>query len=653
VPFTVVGVAPPWFFGPAVGRSFDVIVPLGAYPLLVSEHGIANNWLSIMVRRKAGQTFDQASAALELAQARMRADGSGISGAAPVLSLRSAQTGYSLVPGQYTRLLLTVMAVVAIVLLIACSNLANLLLARASARRRELGARLALGASRGRLVQQLLTESVVVTAIGAAGGLVVAWWGSRLLVRQLSSEASLTTGRIMFGSANLFLDLSVDWRVLLFTMAVTGAAALLFGLAPALQASGVAPMDVLKSDGTTPRGARRTRSGLAGWLIVSQVALSLVLVVAAGLLLRTFSALATVRLGYEPEDVLVVDLLSAGTPVDASTSLQTYDRILNRVRALAGVRHASMSNVPPFNGIGIGVQTADGDPWVAGALVSPGWFDTFGTRLLAGRDFTPNDRAGAPRVAIVNQAFAKAFLPDGFPMGRRISLATANGSPPAVEIVGLAEDIASSSLREPPPPAVFVPLAQVDEGFGADILQIALEEQGLSLSVRSRGESSGSLRASVADAVAAIDPRLTLTFRSPAREVEALLTEERVMAMLSAFFGVLALLLAAVGLYGVTSYAVSRRRAEMGVRVALGANQASIVRLILARSLALTSAGIVVGVIGAAAMTRYLQVLLWGLSPHDPATFIGVPVLFLLVSAIAAVVPAVRAGKVDPLVSLR
>ncbi len=657
VPFTIVGVTPPDFFGPAVGRTFDVIIPLSDYALVMSEHGIANNWLSVMARRKPGQSLEQAAVALRVAEDRMRqaALSQGTPEDLPSFTLRPAATGYSQVRGQYARPLFTVMAVVGLVLLIACANLATLLLARGAARGHELSARLALGASRSRLVQQLLTESLVLAATGAIAGLVIAWWGSRLLVRQLSNEAALTTGRIMFGSANLFLDLSLDWRMLAFTAAVTIGAVLVFGLVPALRVSSINPIDVLKEKGGGPSRSGRSsasRVGLTGSLVVSQVALSLVLVVAAGLLVRTFSSLATVRLGFQPDEMLVIDIASPARAVEPLESLQLYEQALERVRRLPGVAEATVSNVPPFNGFGVGVEVSGASEWVAGAFVSPGWFKTFGTPLVAGRDFTERDRSGTPRVAVVNRAFARAFLNGASPLGRTMTISTETPGPP-VEIVGVAEDIASSSLREEPPPVVYVPLAQVDRNFGADILQISLEEQGLSLSVRAERGSPMLLRDAVAHAVGAISPEWMLTFRSLSGEVDALLTQERVIAMLSGFFGVLALLLAAVGLYGVTAYSVSLRRAEMGIRLALGADRVGVLTAILRQSLALTCLGIVIGLGAAAASTRYLEALLWGLTPLDPLTFAGVPLLFAVVAALAAFIPARRATRVDPLAALR
>ena len=656
VAFTIVGVTPSGFFGPAVGRTFEVIVPLADYPLLVPPHVIANNWLSLMARRKTGQTLEQAAAALDAARGAAvdaaRATGAGAE--MPQLTVRPARTGYSQVRREYARPLVTVMAVVGLVLLIACANVTTLLLARASARQQELGARLALGASRARLVQQLLIEAAVITSLGAVLGVAIAWWGGHLLVRQLSGEAVLTTGRIMFGSANLSVDLSPDWRVFGFVTASVTAATLVSGLVPAICGSALPPIDVLKERRARHTAQPRTRAaaGLTRSLLVWQVALAMVLVVAAGLLGRTFSQLSTVRLGYQPEHVLVVDIASNGTAGKAAPDLQIYERVLERVRALDGVQQASISNVPPFNGIGLGVEAPGGPQWIAGALISPGWFQTFGTALVAGRDFAPGDRTGTPRVAVVNQAFVRAFFGGAGAVGRTLTIAN-DTQGPSVEIVGVVEDLASSSLREPPPPALYVPMAQVDQGVGADLLHTSLEEQGLSLAVRSEGASPWRLAAAIADSIRNVDPELTLTFRLPAGEVDALLTRERVVATLVGFFGVLALSLAAIGLYGVTACTASQRQAELGIRLALGAERGAILTLVLGHALATTGAGIALGIIGAAALTRYLDALLWGVTPLDTVTFITAPLVFGVVTVLAAVVPAWRAARVDFVNALR
>ena len=639
--FTIVGVTPPGFFGPVVGRTFDVMVPLSAFGLIMPEAWLDTNFgfLTMIARLKPGQTVREATEGLS------------------PMTLVPAATEQSYFRGQYARPLYTLMAVVALVLLVACATIANLLLARATARRQEMSVRLAIGGSRLRLVRQLLTECVVLSACGAIGGVVIAALGSRLLVTQLAAESVLTTGRVAYGSARLFLDVSIDWHVLAFTTMVALGSALLFGVAPALRASGIAPIDVLKEGGPTSDSGAKAATGF----VIAQLALSLVLVVAANLLIRTFSSLANLQLGFEPERVLIVDVDAGRSSIAPDARLALYKRALDVVRAVPGVSGAAISNATPATrgGLFAPVALTDAAPRLRGAsaeqavnavvmVVSPGLFDTFGTPLLAGRDFTAADRRTAPPVVIVNQSFARS-LPSGIgALGSTIAVPTRE-TPSRMQIIGVVGDTAAWPLRDPIPPAVFLPLEQADDM----LLELSLEEQGLSLSARVDGRPPQRLTRAIGAALADVDPGLALTFRSPADEIAASLTQERVVAVLSGLFGVLAVGLAALGLYGVTAYAVARRRTEIGIRIAVGAGTRDVIRLVVGQSVSDTMAGIALGLAGAAAVTRYLEGLLFGLTPLDPGTFASVSILFVIVSMLAAFIPAHRATRVDPVVTLR
>ena len=658
VPFTIVGITPPEFFGMEVGRLFDVAVPIGDEPLLHGpetflEKGRAY-WLSIMARLKATQTLGAAEALLRAVQPQIRE--ATLPENLPAQALERYLTGtegFALVPAksgtsdlrrQYERALWTISAVVAVVLLVACANIANLLLARGSARQHELSVRCALGASRGRLVRQLFAESVVLAATGAAVGLLMASWGSRFLVHQLSTQTN-----------PIVLDLRTDGRVLLFASGVAVLAALLFGIAPALYTSRAVPMDALKTHGAGRAGRARTR--LASGLVVAQVALSLVLVVTAGLFARTWAALVTRELGFDRERVLLVNIDGQRARTDPVQRALVFERAREAVRALPGVANAAASIVTPLQGGGM-VNQIEVSGWtpvpptVLGGIantwanvVSPDWFTTLGIPFVAGRDFTDRDRSGMPLVAIVNQALVRTFLNGANPLGRTITwIPTREAS---MEIVGVVADAAYGSPRERVPPTVYTPLAQFA------ILPRTDPLANVNLSVRSGGGSAVLLTKSVAGAIEGVDPLLALTFRPLADQVNASLTRERVVALLAGSFGALGLLLAGLGVYGVTAYAVSRRRTEIGIRMALGAAPVGVIRLVLSRVLLLVGIGVIVGTGVSLWASRFVATLLYGLEPRDPATLVGAIVVLATVGALAGSLPAWRASRIDPAQVLR
>jgi putative ABC transport system permease protein len=653
VVFSIIGVTGPDFFGPDVGRAFDVAVPIGTEPIFRGKESMLNQrsswWLTVMARLKPGQSIDAGTAAIRSQAPQIREATLPDWGAdtkdylKETFTLVPAGTGNSPLRRRYARPLWTILVVVGLVLLIACANIANLLLARATARRHEWSVRLALGASRWRLVRLLLTESLLLSGSGAALGLLVARWGSRLLVHQLSTQTN-----------TVFLDLSLDWRVLAFTSTVTVLTALLFGTAPAFRAAGVAPMEAIKEHG---RGSSsESRVSLASGLIVAQVALSVVLVVAAGLFMRTFASLANLHLGFDRDRVLLVNVSAQRTDIPATGRLATYERIREAVVAAPGVASAAVSIVTPVSGntwnnfvaVSGGVALPERQSSSTFNWITPGWLATFGTTLVAGRDVQPSDGKMTPPVALVNQAFAKRFLNGANPIGHTVMIGKNFGMTPTPprEVVGVVADAVYRSLREPVPPTIYVPLAQFDEARRP-------APPTMAISVRPLSGTPAQLARSVSAVIAGVNKDLALTFRPLADQVDASLTQERVVAMLAGFFGALALLLAGLGLYGVTSYAVSRRRTEIGIRMALGAAPGGVVRLVLSRVTLLVGMGVLVGAGVSVWAAKFVETLLYGLEPRDPVTLAGAAIVLGTVGALAGWLPAYRASRIDPAEVLR
>ena len=650
VPFTIVGVTPPGFDGPERGRTFDIAVPLRAEPLIrrsgsyLAERGTW--WLTLLARLKPDQTIEQAAAALNGLRPQIR-EATMPEGLRPAnqerylrapFAVRPASTGTSALRRRYTEPLQVMLAGVGLVLLIACANIANLLLARVPARRRELTIRMALGASRVSLARQLLIEGLLLSGIGAGLGLLVSRLGSRVLVRQLSTYTS-----------NVALDVPLDWRVLGFTIALAVFVTIVFSAGPALRAVRVAPSEALKADGRGLVGDRGM--GLTQALLTVQVAVSVVLLVAAGLFVGTFVSLARRDAGFDRQAVLVATVNATRSPVAPAARPALYARLRETAAALPGVSSAAVSAVTPTSGdwafsahVPSARSVSEDDRHTFVNIVTPDWFKTYGTRLIVGRDFTPQDTAAAPRVAIVNEAFVRHFIGGQPATGLMIEYRDGSRSTvPPTQIVAVVQDGIYRSLREQVPPVMYLPLSQrPNDPFPS-----------VSLSVRSTDGNPAALIHSLSAAMGEIDADLTFTFRSLQTQLDATLTHERILAMVSGFFGALALLLAACGLYGVTAYAVSRRRTEIGLRLALGAKPASILRMILGRVAAVVLAGIAIGALVSTWLAGYVRTLLFGLTPHDPLLLLGAGVVLLLVGLLAGFVPARRAASLDPATVLR
>jgi len=656
-PVTIVGVTPPAFLGPEVGRAFEIALPIGSAPAILNEHTWAKpegrSYLAVMLRLKPGQSREGASSLLrgmqhQIVEAAMPRNG--IWG--PVQDdlmkdpfvLTPAAAGTSELRRQYSQPLLTVLAIAAAVLLVACVNVANLLLARATARQQELQVRLAIGASRWRILQQMLVESLLLSTMGASLGMVMAAWGSRTLVAQLSTWFD-----------RIVLDVSLDWRVVAFTAVVTVATGVLFGMAPAITAFDLAR----HSGGRSAIGARSTDSrravALRGGLLVAQVALSLVLVVAAGLFVRTFQKLGEVPLGFDSDRVLVVSVNSSRSTVEATDRSSFYTRLVETVRAIPGVAHAAASLNTPVNR---GVTFVTDFRSVGGRdlplnerrsivnLVTPGWFETYGAAIKAGRPIQDIDTKATPLVVVVNEAFAQKVFGNRTVVGEYIAPDIRGDfePPPPMLIVGVVGNSVDQSLRYEAVPAVYQPVAQFSR-------PMTMAE--FSLSIRAASGSPAALARSVAAALTAADRNLAFSFHLLDDQVRGARNQERLVAWLSGFFGVLALLLAAIGLYGVTSYIVARRQTEIGIRLALGAQRRDVVRVSVGQTAATTAIGVVVGLGAAAIVTRYLKTLLFGITPLDPTTFVVAAGVLTVVALLTCYLPARRATRIDPMIALR
>ena len=643
--FTIVGVAPPEFFGTKVGESPDLWIPLSMMKS-VPPHwdGYKDNFsesLLLFGRLKPGVTSQQATANVNLLfqqilrsfpDARLNQENFEKLAKAHV-PLTSMATGLSDLRDQFSEPLQILMAVVALVLLIACANIANLLLARSTARARELAVRQALGAQRGRIIRQLLTESLILALTGGALGIALASAANRLLLHMVSG-----------GLDNIPLDVSLNIRLLLFTLAVTIATALIFGTIPAFRATRLQLTDTLKS-GRSPQGVG-ARNPLARILVISQVAFSLILMVAAGLFLRSLINLTNIDTGFNKENVLrlKIDFSSAGFKNDDPRQIALYNTITERVSALPGVKAASFSSFTFREGSWNGGITVPGMPVnhdidVKHNIIGAGYFATMQIPLITGRGFDSTDSATSQRVAIVSQHMARTLFPNGEALGRSFHIGDPK-SPYEQQVIGIARDVKFDDLTESPEDIDYLPFFQGNCCLNSFELRYA--------------GNTGAISTAVQQTIHSIDRTLPISgITTLDDEVARSITNQRLVAQLSTFFGLLAVFLSSIGIYGLMSYVVSRRTNEIGIRMALGAARSNVRTLILREISLLVAIGIAIGIPAALVADRYITHMLYGLRGTDPLSLVSATILLLIVALLAGFIPAQRASRVDPMVALR
>lgn len=650
--FQILGVSGRGFYGVDVGSKFDVAVPVCASSVFDGKQSRLDHrswwWLNIMGRVKPGLSTEQFKARLAVLSPEV------FGGAVPqdwdvdhqqqfrkrTLVAVPAASGTSHVRRQFSHSLYFLMAVVGLVLLIACANIASLMVARSAAREKEFAVRKALGASRSRLIRQLLTECLLLSTAGALLGILFARWGTALLVRYISTANN-----------KVFLDLSLDWRILGFTAAIAVLTGLLFGVLPAFRSARVSLTSAMKGNPQVEGSERRGRLRPGKWIVASQVAFSLVLLVASGLFLHSFFKLATLDLGFDRRDVLLVNANLKSAEIPATRQNAVFDDIESRLAAIPGVVAVGRSVRTPVSNFewnqNVQVDSPDApkgeDALVYFNFVSAGYFPALRTPLLEGRNFNRGDTGSSAAVVIVNQTFARKFFPHSRALGQylRIVDQSAGTKAPAIQIVGIARDSKYESLREQTYSQAFFPASQIPEAADAEDFELRAER------------SPSALIFPVQDAARQVNKGISLDFHSLAAQVDDSLVQDRLLAKLSTFFGGLALLLAMIGLYGALSYLVTMRRVEFGVRTALGAKPASILSLVMKDVAVVLGGGVTAGLLTSWLTVRLLQNMLFGLTAHDPLTIVAAIGLLCAAAFLAGYVPARRAMRVDPMVALR
>ncbi len=647
-PLTIIGVGPRDFFGDAVGVSTDVWIPMmmqaQVNPGTSYLDKTSTSWLLLLGRLKPGVSVTQARASLNVLVQNLfkEAEGASISEGRlreireMKLQVEPGARGFSALRKRFSQPLLILMGLVGMVLLIACTNVANLLLARASNRQKEIGMRLTLGASRFRLIRQLLTESLLLAALGGAAGILLAWWGADVLLRLASADPG----------APLPLDVRPDPSTILFTAAAAIATGFLFGLVPAFRATSHAIGPVINErNQSLARGGTRWNLGKA--LVIAQVALSLLLIVGAGLFARTLRSLETIDVGYRRDGLVMLEVDPVESGYRRPQVVEACRRLLAKLQTTPGVRAAAVSE----NGIFSGTDSSSGNLIVEGFprtdgpvrvdhydRVGPHYFGVVGIALLEGRDFDERDNDQAPKVAILNETMARFYFPRGDALGKHLTM----GSTPYT-IVGVSRDARDHELKEAPPRRFYTPYAD-DPRNPID---------GFNFEIRTTGNAAAAIPA-IRAAVRDFDRNLKiLNLATAASMIDKTISDERLIARLSGLMGALALLLAATGLYGVMSYATSRRSGEIGLRMALGANRGTVIWMVMREALLLAVVGIAAGIPVALGAAKLVEHNIVGLSTADPLVLGAAALVMIATATLAGWLPAARASRIDPMTALR
>jgi predicted permease len=645
--FTIVGVTPPGFFGVAAGLSPEITVPLTTIQDQERLRAQFASWLHLMGRLRDGVSLTQANAEFApMWQATLEATtdpGLPADRRARFLgrktALASARTGFSRVRNQFQQPLWLLFGLVALVLGVSCASAANLLLARGVARRREIAVRLAIGATRGRLLRQMLTEAFIWNALGGAAGLLLGWWGGDLLVRMMVTAAEPIT-----------LDVPPDWRAVSFALALTLATTTVSALVPALRSTRVDAIGELKSHGTVARSVLRHWSfGKA--LVAIQVTLTMLLLTGALLLSRSLNRILAQDAGFNRTGLLILSTDPLGAGYSGPRLFAFYDTLLDRLRRLPSVEAASLSWYAPISdddgswtqtvGVDGAAPQRDDGRLVYFNAISPDYVRAVGIRVLRGRDFNDRDTATSARVVIVNESLVGRLFGKADPIGRRLTVGL-NASRQDLEIVGVVHDAKYQRLEEPARGIAYLPCAQLAEYLA-----------GSNLMAEIRGAGDVDVRPVVSREVRALDAIVPFRLQTIDDRIADSLVKERVMAQLAGVLGFCALILACAAVYGLLAYAVSRRTNEIGLRFALGASRATVLWSVLCESLAVAAVGIVLATPIAVALGRFIRTLLFEVTPLDPASLIGSAWLLLTIAAGAGLLPARRASRIDPVQALR